>query len=126
MSAVDKPLVWLQGEIKSLPFSTEGRIEAGTLLRRLQKGESLGPPHSRPMPIIGRRCHELRIQDERRTWRIIYRVDDDALVILDVFGKKTRATPKNVIKECKRRLKRYEAAANEEDEDRWTRVGRNA
>jgi len=26
------------------------------------------------------------------TWRIMYFVDTDAVVILDVFGKKTRAT----------------------------------
>jgi phage-related protein len=115
MRAVGRPLVWLEGEVKS-PFSTAGRIEAGTLLRRLQHGESLGLPHSRPMPVVGRRCHELRIQDERRTWRIIYRADDDALVVLDVFAKKTRATPKNVIRECRRRLQRYDGAGEEKGE----------
>jgi phage-related protein len=30
-------------------------------------------PHSRPMPDIGERCHELRIVDVDATWRIIYR-----------------------------------------------------
>jgi len=64
----DKPLVWLQGEIKTPPFSYDARIEAGVLLRRLQRGESLELPHSRPMPSIGRRCHELRIPDENLTW----------------------------------------------------------
>jgi hypothetical protein len=34
------------------------------LLRRLQKGENIGLPHSRPMLDIGSRCHELRIRDE--------------------------------------------------------------
>ena len=56
-----KPLVWLEGEIKTPPFSAAGRVEAGTLLRQLQEGKSLGLPHSRPMPSIGPRCHELRI-----------------------------------------------------------------
>jgi len=70
MASPDKPLVWLHGEIKTPPFSPETRIEAGVLLRRLQQGESLGLPHSRPMPGIGRRCHELRIPDETKTWRI--------------------------------------------------------
>ncbi len=53
MPKAEKPLVWLAGEIKSPPFTVEGRIEAGTLLHRLQQGESLGPPSSKPMPIIG-------------------------------------------------------------------------
>jgi ribosome-binding protein aMBF1 (putative translation factor) len=53
----DKPLVWLAGEIKTPPFSTGARIEAGTLLRRLQKGENIAMPHSRRMLSIGARCH---------------------------------------------------------------------
>jgi phage-related protein len=84
------------------------RVEAGYLLRRLQRGDTLSMPHSRPMPSIGRRCHELRINDERFTWRIVYRVDEDAMVILEVFSKKTQQTPKSVIDACKRRLKEYD------------------
>ena len=110
MSPKDKPLVWLQGEVKTPPFSAAARIEAGFLLRRLQKGHSLSLPHSRPMPSIGRRCHELRIVDERATWRIVYRVDADAVVITEVFSKKTAATPKRVIEACKRRLRDYDDA----------------
>ena len=68
-----KPLVWLHGEIKTPPFSAEARLEVGVLLRRLQQGERLGLPASRPMPAIGRRCHELRIVDADQTWRIVYR-----------------------------------------------------
>jgi phage-related protein len=62
------------------------------------------------MPSIGRRCHELRIVDEDATWRAIYRIDSDAIVIADVFSKKTQATPKKVIDACKRRLREYDAA----------------
>jgi len=62
------------------------------------------------MPSIGRRCHELRIVDETATWRIIYRTDDDAIVIAEVFSKKTPQTPKNVIDVCGRRLKEYDNA----------------
>jgi len=60
------------------------------------------------MPSIGRRCHELRIQDERVTWRIIYRIDSDAIFILEVFEKKSQGTPRAVIETCKRRLRLYE------------------
>jgi len=58
-----KPLVWLQAEVKTPPFSHAARIEAGTLLRRLQNGEQLEMPISRPMPDVGTRCHELRVDD---------------------------------------------------------------
>ncbi len=63
------------------------------------------------MPAIGARCHELRIVDERHTWRIVYRTDSDAIVIGEVFDKKTRATPQGVIERCKERFRRYDAAA---------------
>lgn len=108
MSPNDKPLVWLHGEVKTPPFSTLARIEAGFLLRRLQRGENIGMPHSRPMPLIGKRCHELRISDENAIWRIIYRIDADAIVIVEVFSKKTGKTPKAVIETCKTRLREYD------------------
>lgn len=104
----DKPLVWLHGEVKSPPLSVAARLETGYLLRRLQQGDNPGMPHSRPMPTIGKRCHELRIVDESSTWRLIYRIDSDAIVILEVFNKKTRSTPHGTIQLCKKRLKRYD------------------
>lgn len=79
------------------------------LLRRLQRGELLSMPHSRPMPLIGRACHELRVRDRDHTWRVIYRVDPDAVVIVDVFGKTTRGTPKERIEVSRGRLRRYDS-----------------
>lgn len=105
----DKPLVILHGEIKTPPLSSAARIEAGTALRMLQKGMLLSMPISRPMPSIGPRCAELRIVDENVTWRIVYRVDEDAVIIAEVFAKKTQATPKEVIDICKKRFKHYDA-----------------
>lgn len=106
----DKPLVWLHGEIKSPPLSSNARVEAGVLLRRLQRGEKLSLPHARPMPSIAPRCHELRINDAGATWRVICRIDDDAIVLVAVFGKKTAQTPHTVIEQCRRRLKEYDDA----------------
>lgn len=96
----DRPLVWLQGEVKTPPFSRAARIEAGCLLRRLQRGERLGMPQSRPMLAIGPHCHELRIRDAGVAWRIIYRIDADAIVIAGVFSKRTRTTPRDAIEAC--------------------------
>ena len=73
-----------------------------------------GMPHVRPMPGIGRRCYELRIGDAGKTWRIIYRLDQDAVVVADVFAKNTRATPRRVIEECQRRLGAYDRASRGE------------
>jgi len=114
VSYAHKPLVWLHGEVKTPPLSTAARIEAGVLLRRLQRGEILSMPHSRPMPSIGARCHELRINDAQATWRIVYRIDPDAVVICEVFSKKTSTTPAAVVRACQRRLRGYDEAVGGE------------
>jgi len=108
VSTRDKPLVWLHGEIKTPPLSSEARSETGFLLRRLQRGENLDLPHSRPMPGIGAGCHELRVTDTNVTWRVIYRIDEDAVVFLEVFSKKDQKTPPRVIKACQKRLREYD------------------
>jgi len=110
VSPKDKPLAWLHGEIKTPPLSRSARLEAGFLLRQLQRGELLSMPQSRPMPSVGPRCHELRINDVTSTWRVVYRIDTDAIVILEVFAKKTGKTPKTVIDTCRKRLKEYDDA----------------
>ena len=109
MSDSDKPLVWLRGEVQTPPFSVEARREAGFLPPMLQRGEKLSMPQSRPMPSVGRRCHEPRIPDKNHSWRILYPIDEDAILILRVFSKKSGQTPKSVIEACKDVLKRYDA-----------------
>jgi phage-related protein len=115
MKDAHKPLVWLHGEVKTPPLSASARIEAGVLLRKLQRGELLSLPHSRPLVAVGKQCHELRIVDQESAWRIIYRLDPDAVVILEVFNKKTRITPKSIIETCKRRLREYDAIVGERE-----------
>ena len=103
MAPADKPLVWLHGAVKTPPFSAEARLEAGLLFRQLQRSDRLGMSHSRPMPSIGRRCHELRI------------VDEAAVVIGEVFSKKTPATPQHIIDVCRRRFRDYDTAIRDEE-----------
>ena len=110
VNGADKPLRWLHGEVKTPPFSRAARLEAGLLLRRLQQGESVSLPHSRPLPNIGARCHELRVRDENKNWRIVYRTDEDRILIVEVFKKTTRQTPDAVISVCRRRLTEYDRA----------------
>ena len=65
-------------------------------------------PHSRPMPTIGSRCHELRIVDRGVSCRIVYRTDPDAIVIVEVFAKSTQRTPRHVIETARQRLQEYD------------------
>ena len=116
----EKPLTWLCDRIKTPPVSKKARVEAGFLLRQLQDGESLSMPESRPMPSIGARCHELRVHDENRLWRVVYRIDRDAIIVVDVFSKTTRATSNHDIEVCKARLRSYDATAR--NTDRGTRT----
>lgn len=121
MSPRDKPLVWLRGHVKTPPFSPDARVEAGFLLRRLQRGEGLGLPQSRPMPGIGEGCHELRIIDGRLSWRIMYHIARDAIVILDVFAKKTATTPTGIVVGCQKRLAAFQKASAKKGAERARR-----
>lgn len=112
MPVADKPLYILHGEIKTPPMSSPARVNAGYHLRRVQQGETLSMPLSRPMTGIGTQCHELRLGDIERDveWRIIYYIDDLAIIVLDIFEKKTSKTPESVMKACRQRLNRYLSA----------------
>lgn len=110
-----KLLVWLHGEVKSPPMGNEARLFTGFLLRKVQLGQPVIMPDSRKMPVIGPNCHELRIDDHENNciWRVMYKVDSDAIVILDVLKKKTEDTPKLVIANCQRRLALYKQRIKE-------------
>jgi phage-related protein len=56
------------------------------------------------MRSIGARVHELRIREAQHNWRI----DEDRILIVAVFAKTTRATPRPIIDACKARLKRFD------------------
>jgi|SRR5690554_4474676 len=107
MSDDDKIIGWIYGDIKTPPFSDAARSEAGHLLRSLQKGQMLEMPDSRPMPSIGPRCHELRINDAQtnKTWRIVYRIDSDVILIVDVFRKKTKKPRSTLLNPVRSALK---------------------
>jgi phage-related protein len=91
----------------------------GYLLRLLQQGKALTMPVSRPMPSVGARCHELRLKDGSVSWRLMYRIDSNAIVILEVFSKKTEQTPQAVIEVCQKRLREYDR--DRQDESKRTK-----
>lgn len=103
----EKPVVWLSGGIHTPPFSPAARQLAEVTLRRVQCGQRLALPLSRPMPAIGHRCHELRIGDADNESRVFYHVSSTAIVVLEVTTKKTPHTPQRVIEGCRRHLALY-------------------
>ena len=111
-SRPDKDVVWLDG-FGSPPMSKEASREAAFAVRRIQQGEKLSHPLSDRMPEIGPRCHELRIRDSNTTWRIIYRIDDDAIVLVLVFAKKTGQTPESAKQLCRKRLSGYDLTSKD-------------
>src|SRR5207248_9015838 len=93
-------------------FTLEGRQEAGMLLRLLQEGEQLEMPQAEALPAVGPRCGALRVRDAGHNWRIMYRIDSDAVLVLDVYPKKTQKIPDEVIERCQERIKQYDAAVS--------------
>jgi phage-related protein len=105
-----KQLIWLANEIKTPPFYRSVRIEVGFLLQQLLNGELPTLPMSKPMSSIDDRCHELRVNDlnNNKNWRVVYRIDDDAVIILEVFAKTTKKTPDLIIDRSQKRLGLYD------------------
>jgi len=61
---------------------------------------------------IADRCQQLeaaatrlRVNDKNKTWRLFYFLDSDAIVILEVWEKKTRKTSQATIELCQRQAK---------------------
>jgi len=88
----------------------EARREAGYLLRLLQDGHQLSMPLSRPMPAVGGGCHELRLTAEGTEWRVFYHLDADVVLVLGVYQKAVKRTPKRWLTSCKGRLTLYHRA----------------
>lgn len=51
------------------------------------------------------------MNDETVTWRVIHRIDPDAVLVCDVFPKKTEKIPRRIIDACRRRLAMYDRNA---------------
>ena len=108
--------MWLHGAVKTPPMSEKARVEIGFLLRLVQQGITLGMPLARPLPSIGSAVHEIRVRDGDKDWRLVYRIDSDAIVVVDVFAKRSRATPHQVVETGRKRLRRYDASGVKEEQ----------
>lgn len=88
--------------LKSFPESVKQNF--GFELWQLQQGER--PSDYRPLPSIGSGVFELRDQDERAWYRVIYLSRfKDVIYVLHCFEKKSRKLPRNEFEKARQRLK---------------------
>jgi phage-related protein len=99
-------LIVLKGCHRELEhFPEEIRGDLADAISRLELGQTLSMPLSRPMPGIGKRVHELRFRDRSGIYRVIYYLEGAGTVyLLHAFSKKSRQTPQQNIKIAKKRL----------------------
>ena len=85
----------------------------GFQLWQLQQGER--PKDYRPLPWIGTGLYELRDQNERAWYRVVYlsRIND-VIYVLHCFEKKSREMPRRDFEKAKQRLKAVRARLVEE------------
>ena len=82
--------------IKSFPV--EIRKELGYLIFRLQVGDFLDMPYSRPMSTIATGCYELRVKNSDGVYRAFYFLKlNKRILIFHAFVKKEQKTPKKEI-----------------------------
>jgi hypothetical protein len=82
----DLSLVWLAGEVKTPPFSLDARIEAGMLLRRLQRGEKLALPHSLPEALL--LLLAAAVQRCEADVALLHDVRDDGAIVVCSHGER--------------------------------------
>jgi len=110
----DASIAW-EGDSKEVisSFPVAAKENLGFQLRLLQKGEQ--PTDYRPMTTVGPGVFELRDQDERAWYRVIYlsRIRD-VIHILHCFEKKSRETPLREIEKARQRLKTVRSRMTQE------------
>lgn len=90
-----------------LDWPDEIREDLADAVARLENGHTLSMPLSRPMPIIGRGVHELRLKDRSGTYRVIYLLAGASKIwLLHAFKKTTQTTSAQDISIAKDRLKK--------------------
>lgn len=83
-------------------FPEDARQDVGYQLDQVQRGGQ--PSDFKSMPTVGKGVEELRVWDERGTYRVIYIARlEEAVYVLHAFQKKTQATSKHDVEVAKNR-----------------------
>jgi phage-related protein len=94
-------------------FPERVKQNLGFELWRLQQGDR--PSDYRPLPSIGTGVFELRAQDERAWYRVVYLARiRNVIYVLHCFEKKSREMPGRDFETAKKRLKAVRARLAEE------------
>lgn len=99
-----KEVVWLGDSKEAISeFPQAVRIDLGFQIYRMQQGKP--PTKSRPMKSIGRSVFELKEQDAKGWYRVIYTLEvKDTIYVLHCFKKQTAKTEKRDLELAKKRL----------------------
>lgn len=100
-------IIWNKKALKEVQrFPDVVKKEVGYLLFKLQKGESLAMPHSKPMPSVAKGCHEIRVKSEDGAYRVFYFLKvKDHILVFHAFQKKTQKTSLKDIEQGQKNLK---------------------
>jgi len=102
-------VVW-EGDSREvlLSFPADVRQNLGFQLWQLQQGER--PSDYRPLPSVGAGVFELRDQDARGWYRVVYLSRTNNVIhVLHCFEKKSRETPRRDFANAQQRLKAVKA-----------------
>ena len=101
-----KKVVWhpkALGTVKGFP--DEVRKELGYLIYRIQQGDSLGLPHSRPMRAVASGVSELRVRGPDGAYRAFYFLKSaKGILVFHAFKKKSQQTPDYEIEQGTKQL----------------------
>ena len=86
----------------------EVKKELGSVLTRLQKGESIGMPDVRPMPDISPQASEIRLSDRSGGYRALYAIRMEfGILLIHAFRKKSGKNPEREKKAARTRLEAF-------------------
>lgn len=96
----------VRDEIHDWPMGV--KKELGSVLTKLQKGESIGMPDVRPMPDFASKASEIRISIRSIRYRVLYTISTEfGILLFHVFRKKSRQTPEREKKAARARLEAF-------------------
>lgn len=101
----EKKLEFLGSSLKDLKgFPDAAKRDAGYQLREVQKGKETDD--WKPFPEVGAGVNEIRIQEDKNIFRVMYVAKFESVVyVLHAFQKKTQKTSKKDIEIAKERYR---------------------
>lgn len=102
-----KDVIWHTKALEEIrKFPEEVKRDLGYLIHRLQLGETITLPYSRPFRSVEIGVNELRVKDSSGAYRVFYFLKTQkGILIFHAFKKKTQKTPNKEIVIAKKNLK---------------------